>query len=73
MLNLTMKPSIVKGAQEFLGKYRYVSSFIPSFASIVGPLYLKTSDKCYVWSDEREKSFNMLKLKLEDHIPLGKI
>uniref|UniRef100_A0A0K0EWP1 CCHC-type domain-containing protein n=1 Tax=Strongyloides venezuelensis TaxID=75913 RepID=A0A0K0EWP1_STRVS len=73
MLSLTMKPSTVKEAQEFVGKYQYVSSFIPSFASIIDPLYPKTSDQCYVWSDEREKSFNMLKLKLEDHIPLGKI
>lgn len=51
--------------RSFLGLARYYRRFIKNFSKIAKPLTLLTQkNKDYVWGDEQEKAFQLLKEKL---------
>lgn len=66
-INSTKVPENCKQLSRFLGMAQYYSKFIPSFSEICHPLYnlAKVKDnKDYVWNDDCQNSFDLLKKSL---------
>jgi hypothetical protein len=60
-----LRPTNVKLVQVFLGLVNYYSKFIENFAKITRPLHkLTRKDVEFVWSEECEQAFSILKEKL---------
>jgi hypothetical protein len=56
---------MVKEVRGFLGLTGYYRRFIPDFSKIAKPLTeLTKKDEPYVWTEEREEAFQILKQKL---------
>ena len=67
-INDRKAPSNVKEVQQFLGICNYYRKFIKGFAEIAVPLYnlLKIENK-WNWTDECQKAFETLKVKLTSY------
>ena len=60
------KPSNLNELRTFLGMASYCRRFIKNFSDLATPLYeLLKKDKRFVWSEDRDKSFNLIKDSLE--------
>ena len=59
-------PTDVKHLRQFLGLSNYYRKFIKNYASIAEPLYklLSKNSKSYVWNEQCQHSFDLLKQKL---------
>ena len=61
-------PKNIKQLQQFIGLCSYYRRFIKGFASIAAPLYaLFKKEKHWKWSDDCQKSFDLLKEKLTSY------
>ena len=59
------KPRTVKEVRSFLGLSSYYRKFIRNFSKIAAPLFkLTKKDEQFLWTDEQENSFRILKEKL---------
>ena len=64
-LNEMPPPRTVKEVQQFMGLANYYRKFIPRFSDIARPITeLTRKDVDFVWTDERQQSFDMLKSHL---------
>ena len=55
-------PNSVKGVRSFLGFANFYREFIPNFSKIVQPLLnLTKKDHAFLWHDEHQSSFELLK------------
>ncbi|MCG7866422.1 MAG: RNA-directed DNA polymerase [Candidatus Thiodiazotropha taylori] len=64
-------PKSVKDVEKFLGLLNYHRSFIKDYAKKAAPLYQITGKKCFVWENEQEESFQILKNTLTTPPILG--
>ena len=59
------RPTATHGVQRFCGFANYHRNFIPKFAQIAAPLYQVSGKKLFVWGDEQERAFNLLRNSLK--------
>ena len=55
-------PTDVSQLKSFLGLINYYGKFLPNLSSVLAPMYrLLQKESTWIWSDEQQKSFNMVK------------
>ena len=58
-----LKPTTIKGLQQFIGLINFYNRFVPNAADIMRPLYkaLEGKPKELIWNEQREEAFNQAK------------